>query len=263
MPGGYAGWGSMDGLSGDITGAGPALVLLHGWGMGRHVWDGVLPELARSRRVIRLDLPGHGGSPWRAGDRGLEDWARRAVAAVDEPADWVGWSLGGLVAIAAAGLAPAAVRSLSLVAANPCFVARPNWPGVEPTVFDDFRAGVRAGPGAAHTRFLGYQVAGSRHGRSALRALRAAAERDGCPPAEVLVAGLDLLRRSDCRTALAARGCPAAAILGDADPLIPAGLADVLAATGIPARTIDGAGHAPFVSHPDRFLALLWGVLEA
>src|SRR5438105_15385765 len=42
--------------------SGPAIVLIHGWTASMHWWDRVTPLLARSRRVIRVDLLGHGGS---------------------------------------------------------------------------------------------------------------------------------------------------------------------------------------------------------
>jgi pimeloyl-ACP methyl ester carboxylesterase len=50
-------------------GEGPPLVLLHGIGMRRGVWDPVLHLLARKRDVIALDLPGFGESPALPGHR--------------------------------------------------------------------------------------------------------------------------------------------------------------------------------------------------
>jgi pimeloyl-ACP methyl ester carboxylesterase len=47
----------------DSHGGGPPLVLLHGIGSRRQVWDPVVGELASSRRVIAVDIPGFGESP--------------------------------------------------------------------------------------------------------------------------------------------------------------------------------------------------------
>jgi pimeloyl-ACP methyl ester carboxylesterase len=47
----------------DSHGSGPPLVLLHGIGSRRAVWDPVVPALARERRVIAVDIPGFGDSP--------------------------------------------------------------------------------------------------------------------------------------------------------------------------------------------------------
>src|SRR5438046_3144664 len=45
----------------------PALVLIHGLGSSTRWWDRVVPMLARSNRVIRIDLLGHGRSAKPAG----------------------------------------------------------------------------------------------------------------------------------------------------------------------------------------------------
>ncbi|HEX8304845.1 MAG TPA: alpha/beta hydrolase [Jatrophihabitans sp.] len=43
-------------------GAGPALVLVHGWSQTSWAWHKVMPELAKTHTVIALDLPGLGSS---------------------------------------------------------------------------------------------------------------------------------------------------------------------------------------------------------
>jgi pimeloyl-ACP methyl ester carboxylesterase len=45
-----------------IGGDGPPIVLLHGPGEFALTWMRVMPELAKTNRVIVPDLPGHGGS---------------------------------------------------------------------------------------------------------------------------------------------------------------------------------------------------------
>ncbi|HEX4805152.1 MAG TPA: alpha/beta fold hydrolase [Conexibacter sp.] len=45
------------------SGSGPPLVLVHGIGSRRGVWDPVAPLLARERDVLAVDLPGFGDSP--------------------------------------------------------------------------------------------------------------------------------------------------------------------------------------------------------
>jgi pimeloyl-ACP methyl ester carboxylesterase len=49
-------------LAFDSHGSGPPLVLLHGTGSHRGMWDPVVGTLARERRVIALDIPGFAGS---------------------------------------------------------------------------------------------------------------------------------------------------------------------------------------------------------
>lgn len=50
-------------LAHDRTGSGPPLVLVHGIGSRRGVWDPVVPALERERDVLAVDLPGFGDSP--------------------------------------------------------------------------------------------------------------------------------------------------------------------------------------------------------
>ncbi len=51
----------------ETRGAGPPIVLLHGWAMNLRVFDALAGALAHTHEVTTIDLPGHGRSPWRAG----------------------------------------------------------------------------------------------------------------------------------------------------------------------------------------------------
>ncbi|NLE78280.1 MAG: alpha/beta hydrolase [Rhodococcus sp.] len=86
----------------------PGIVLIHGGAAHSRWWDHVAPFLAEDKRVVALDLTGHGDSG-RRDKYGLEQWAEEALA-VAEPAGitgapiFVGHSMGGLVSFAAARL---------------------------------------------------------------------------------------------------------------------------------------------------------------
>ena len=100
---------------------GPPIVLLHGLGGSRSNWAFVAPELARTRRVLVVDLPGHGRSTALPAAPGLGPYADRVAKLLEEeghaPADVVGHSFGGLVGIRLAARRPELVRSLVLTAA--------------------------------------------------------------------------------------------------------------------------------------------------
>ena len=97
---------------------GPPLVLLHGLGGSRSNWAFVAPELARTRRVLVVDLPGHGRSTALPAAPGLGPYADRVAKLLEDeghaPADVVGHSFGGLVGIRLAARRPELVRSLVL-----------------------------------------------------------------------------------------------------------------------------------------------------
>src|SRR5690606_40237197 len=61
----------------------------------------------------------------------LEDAVARIADRVPR-AIWLGWSLGGLVALHAALDRPAQVRGLAMLCATPRFVAAPDWPHAMP-----------------------------------------------------------------------------------------------------------------------------------
>jgi pimeloyl-ACP methyl ester carboxylesterase len=92
----------------------PGVVLVHGGAAHSHWWDHIGPRLARGRRVVAIDLSGHGDSGWRAEPYRLGAWASEidAVAQTlrtsDTAAILVGHSLGGLVALKAAMQFPGA-----------------------------------------------------------------------------------------------------------------------------------------------------------
>ncbi len=100
-------------------GSGPPLVLLHGVGHRRQVWDAVMDRLTRHREVIAGDLPGHGESGPMATDRPVTEVLAAALLGLlddlglDRP-HIAGNSLGGRIALEAAGLGRAAtVTALS------------------------------------------------------------------------------------------------------------------------------------------------------
>lgn len=100
---------------------GQPVVLLHGGGQTRHAWRHAAADLARAgRRVISLDLRGHGDSQWSTeADYSFDAFAadlRAVLATLDEAPALVGASLGGLTSLLVAGEdPPIELRALVLV----------------------------------------------------------------------------------------------------------------------------------------------------
>lgn len=95
-------------------GAGPLVLLLHGFGGSAWNFTELAPLLA-GRRLLIPDLPGHAGSsPLPAPS--LAAFADSVAPLLDEPAGVLGHSLGGLVAVRLAERHPGRVRSLLLAA---------------------------------------------------------------------------------------------------------------------------------------------------
>jgi pimeloyl-[acyl-carrier protein] methyl ester esterase len=242
-----------------VSGSGPELVLVHGWGMNSAIWTPLLPVLEARYRVTRLELPGHGASP--ACVARLDAWAEACLEAAPAHAAWLGWSLGGLVAQQAALLAPRRVERLFLIASTPCFVQRPDWGCAMPEdVFRQFAEALEDDIQLTLRRFLGLQVKGVADARHLLRVLdQALARRPTADPAG-LRGGLRLLLEADLRARLGELRMPTHWLFGARDTLVPATITDCLRPLGQPPARLEvvpGAGHAPFLSHPDECLAWL------
>lgn len=106
----------------EIHGQGEPLLLLHG-GLGSiGMFGPVLPALATTRRVIAVDLQGHGRTalgdrPIRLPDLG-DDMAALLAALGVERADVLGYSFGGGVAFRLAVQHPERVRRVAIVSAG-------------------------------------------------------------------------------------------------------------------------------------------------
>ena len=105
-------------------GSGPAVVLVHGFGASLSWWNRIAPGLARTHRVIRLDLIGHGGSAAPDSGYAMEQQAR-AVArtlralGVRRLAAAVGHSMGGNVVTSLAEQYPRLVRRVVIIDSAP------------------------------------------------------------------------------------------------------------------------------------------------
>jgi len=239
-------------------GSGPDLVLVHGWGLHGGIWGGLPARLAEHFRVTTLDLPGHGRSRELNSDLSLDAFTDRVAEICPESAVWLGWSLGGLIALNAVHRHPHKVAQLVLVGATPKFVQAPDWPHAMPSgTFADFAGSLRHDYRAALLRFLSLQVGGKETARSQLKQLRAELFAHGEPQPAALAAGLAILEQTDLRARLADIQVPALVMHGSHDRLAPPAAGEYLAAHLPQARLLrlDGAGHAPFLSHAELFAA--------
>jgi pimeloyl-[acyl-carrier protein] methyl ester esterase len=233
----------------EVHGQGPALVLIHGWAMHGGIFAPLLRELARDFEVHLVDLPGHGLSAERDVAFDPAECAHRLAARVPG-ATWVGWSLGGLVALHAALEFPAQVRALAMIASNPRFVLGDDWTlGVAHGVFTQFAAGLRTDWRRTLERFRALEAHGSDHAQAELRELKAHLFERGEPALSVLEQGLRVLDTTDLRARLPELAMPNTWIAGRRDRLVPPAAMQWAAAQAGGAYVELPTGHAPFLSH--------------
>lgn len=246
-------------------GTGPDLVLLHGWGLHGDVFKDLAWRLVNDHRVTLIDLPGHGRSPRYHHPQDLTTISEQVLAAVPARAAWLGWSLGGMIAAEAARQAPERISALIWVASSPCFVQRDDWKAaMDPDVLAAFAEALHQDYQGTLERFLALQAVTGSAGRETLRRLRELLLSLPAPSPQALDDGLAILRTADLRTPLAELHLPMLAILGQGDRLVPPGVGPALKAlrTDLRVEIMAGAGHAPFLSHPDVFVAHVSRFLE-
>ena len=217
------------------------LVLLHSLGTNAHVWDAQVAELARSHRVIRPDLRGHGLSGCTPGPYSMALFADDLAGLLDvlkiERAHIGGISIGGLIAQAFAAAYPQ--RAASLILADTALSIPPaqSW--------TDRAALVRAeGTGAVADAVIARWVTPAFLNAPATAGLRAMLLRT---PAEGYAAAAEAIAAADFSVSTAALNMPALVIVGDQDQATPVTAAQALhqALAGSALLVVEGGAHIP------------------
>lgn len=237
-----------------VQGQGPALVLLHGWGVNSAVWQPVLETLSAHFCLYIVDLPGFGESA-PLDSYSLKSISEAIMQVVPESAIWCGWSLGGLIATYAAIHYPQRVTRLIKVASSIKFVADASWAGVDASVFDNFLQGLKTNPQKTLTRFIGLQAMGCSTARKDSSTFKKLLLDSKPADQKALEEGLNLLSNSDLRVSFASLKQPCLALFGRFDGLVPvqASLEMAKLAPQLQLQIFENSSHAPFISESDLF----------
>jgi pimeloyl-[acyl-carrier protein] methyl ester esterase len=256
----------------ETYGQGKPIVMIHGWGMHTGIWRPFAETLAGHYRVTCIDLPGHGRSE-KIPAFDLEHIGPALLETVsDEPACWLGWSLGATVALDIASRCPERVNRLILLAGNPRFIRTPDaaespdhWPGISPRVLHAFSSQLTEDAQQTLLRFLALQVHGLPDAKTLIKTLKDAIFECGPPDDAALSQGIDILKEADLRPALAAFERPVAAILGGRDTLIPHAVAEHMQRLkpDLQLHLLEKAGHVPFLSHREPLIAIISAFMES
>jgi pimeloyl-[acyl-carrier protein] methyl ester esterase len=257
-----------------------ALVFIHGWGLNSGVWQPLVEQFINDEEnsisaeldLITLDLPGFGkNSHINITPYSLENICQYIAKVIDQPAIYLGWSLGGLIATTMALNHPEKVLGLITVASSPHFVENNDkstfdkninnsfWPGIKENVLESFHHQLSKDIEKTLSNFLKIQAMGSPHIRQDLKRITQLVMQRQLPNEQTLTDSLQLLSSSDLRQQLAEIKQPFLRLYGANDSLVPKSiipLVDQLAEKS-EHRLFTGASHAPFISHADDFYKVL------
>jgi len=238
----------------------PVVVFIHGVAMDHSVWSLQTRWFAHhGHAVLALDLPGSGRSagpmPGSIGD--YADWLMRVLDAVGvRQAALAGHSMGGLIALDAAGRYPECVRALALLGTMAPLPVNPEFLGLALAndhkaieLMNDWSAGRRAHVG-------GNRVPGLWQIGDCIRLVERAAP-------GLLGAGLAACNAyADGPVRAAAVGCPTLILLGGRDQMSPLAKARPFGESIRGARTVllPDAGHMLPIERPDEVLDALRSV---
>lgn len=227
--------------------AAPPLLLLHSLGTDLRVWDPQAEVLARSFRVIRPDLRGHGLTDVPPGPYSIGGMARDVLALLDAlglaRVHVAGLSIGGMVAQALAAEAPGRVASLVL-----CDTAMAIPP---PQLWLDRAATVRArGMAAIADAVLARWVTPGFAQAPEARGLRAMLLRTA---PEGYAGAAEAIAVADLTGATSRLRIPTLVLVGEHDEATPRASAEALrdAIAGAELTPIPDAAHIPTVERPE------------
>ena len=243
-------------------GDGRAILFVHGWCMSSAVWGGQLTALAAKYRTVALDLRGHGqsGVP-DDGLLGFNGFAADLTGLVEqldlEKLILVGWSLGGQVVLKALKQISHRVSGVVLVGATPRFTASEGFPyGLAPAEAEGMRLKLRRNTERALTGFQSRMFSESELADAeCMKRCSSLLDEVVMPAQGAAIDGLEALMLDDMTADAAEVASPTLVIHGSYDRICLPGASAWLEQSikGSTRICYQGAGHALFMTEPERF----------
>lgn len=125
----------------EVYGQGVPIVLLHGAFYTIEMnWGELIPELSKTRKVIAIEMQGHGHTPYSDRKLDIKTLAKDVESVMDylkiDSADIVGYSMGGSVAYQFAVQSPKRLRKLVIISST---YKTDGWLPIVNTAFEDFK----------------------------------------------------------------------------------------------------------------------------
>lgn len=125
----------------EVYGAGMPIILLHGSFYTIDLnWSEIIPALSKTRKVIAVEIQGHGHSPYSDRKLDIATLAKDVEGLMDylklDSADVAGYSMGGSIAYQFAVQSPKRLRKLIIISST---YKDAGWLPIVNSAFDDFK----------------------------------------------------------------------------------------------------------------------------
>lgn len=234
------------------------IVLISGWAMPAGAMKPLAEALAAEHRQVSIvELPGlvRESNAYKISYNWDSLLAYLDHQLIEKPAFLLGWSLGGMLATLYASRHPHNVTAVINMGANACFIRSDSWKeAMDPALFANFYQGMSLSSKKTLQQFVRLCSAGSPRRKELSKALQVIMTDAGFEhQAEysTLFSLLEILGKSDIRSAFDDIRCPVTHLFGKEDAIVP-----VVAANAIEqdcpkhrVQVLDG-GHCFFMDDP-------------
>ncbi len=245
-------------------GKGDTLFFVHGWAADLRIWKQQTEHFSSNYRVISLDLPGHGRSPWDK-DMSFEEIVEEMGLVIKQlgvqDITFVASSMGGLFVIAYAMANMDRVKKISFVGSSPMFVKKKDFPyGLSTPRLNKLASQVKEDfPVILSIFFRSLFTVEERESAKFRWLERFQATDDELPNPQALLRYLEILKNTDLRCIFAELPMPVQFINGDCDYIVSVSYIEE-ASRLLPKASfvvMKGCGHFPFLSRSKEYNRLL------
>ncbi len=251
-----------------ITGKGKPIIFIHGWAMNSHVWKYQIDGLSRDFQAISVDLRGHGKSeipPFpplsKGGEGGFDNFVNELKELIDslaiEKFTLAGWSMASFIIARYYFKYPEDIDKLIFISGTPKFLSENDYPHGQPmTMVKRLEQNLKRDYENHIREFCGKLfISGERIDDSKLSEIESLMFNEDFPPSsDVVLQTLNSLLKDDIRDNLNDIKVPTLIIHGSIDKICPVGAGRYMAKEIPDSKLIilEGVGHAPFLTQPER-----------
>jgi pimeloyl-[acyl-carrier protein] methyl ester esterase len=246
-----------------IAGNGKSIIFVHGWAMNSHVWKHQIDELSRDFQVIAVDLRGHGKS--ECGNRNAECGFDIFVQDLKELTNLlgigkftlVGWSMASFVIARYYFKYTEDIGKLIFICGTPKFVSENGYSHGQPMIMiKRLEQNLKRNYESHIKEFCGkFFMSGEEINTNKLNTIKKLMFNEDFPPKnQITLQTLDSLIKDDIRNNLKDIQAPTLIVNGDIDKICPVGAGKYMAKKIQNSKLIilEGIGHAPFLTQPER-----------